>query len=240
MSTARPTLLLTRPEAASLRFAGQFRALLGNDWPVIITPLMRTVWQVGPVEPAGARGIIFTSETAVRALERLTKRRDLVAWCVGERTAEAARAAGYAVRVGPGDGAGLAQMILADSAIGPFYWPRGRDFAFDMEAVLARAGIETISAALYHQEPLALCADARLELAADRPVLLPLFSARSAELLGRSLPAAHAPLWVGAISLAVAQVAQALKPARLVVAAKPDSESLLAALYKLAHDPRQG
>lgn len=240
MPIARPTLILTRPEAASLRFAGQFRAAMGADWPVIIAPLMRTVWREEPVELAGVRGIIFTSETAVHALARLTARRDLTAWCVGPRTADVARTAGYDARVGPGDAAGLAQMILDQRAAGPLCWPHGRDIAFDLAATLNQAGTETVSVTAYHQEALPLCADALSELASDRPVLVALFSPRSVELFARALPSAHAPLWVAAISPAVAQAAGALNPARLGVAARPDSESLLAAMYKLAHDQRDG
>ncbi|MCX8509269.1 MAG: uroporphyrinogen-III synthase, partial [Rhodobacteraceae bacterium] len=106
MTHHRPPLLLTRPEAAAARFAAAFQAMAGGDWPVVLSPLMDTLWLAPPVDMNGIGGLIFTSETAVRAYGRLQRGHGLPAWCVGARTGEVARTLGFEVRIGPGDAAG--------------------------------------------------------------------------------------------------------------------------------------
>ena len=61
---SRPPLLLTRPRAGSERFAAQFRARMGADWPVVIAPLLETA-PTGADLPA-ANALILTSEQAVK------------------------------------------------------------------------------------------------------------------------------------------------------------------------------
>jgi uroporphyrinogen-III synthase len=87
----RATLLLTRPRAASERFAAEIAA---RDLPleVVIAPLMEIV-PTGdlPPLPEGA-ALIFTSSNAVEAAGPGQGRR---AWCVGARTRQAAAEAGF-------------------------------------------------------------------------------------------------------------------------------------------------
>ncbi|MBS0563564.1 MAG: uroporphyrinogen-III synthase [Proteobacteria bacterium] len=225
----RPTLLLTRPRPQSERFAGQFRATLGGDWPVVISPLMRTVWLDEPPACEGAGDIIFTSETGVAAFCRLSDRRDLLAWCVGGRTAKAAERAGFAARCGPGDATGLAATIRAERPGARMLWAHGRHVAKDMAILLESAGIETISCTLYEQMPLAPSAGMTGLLEGDAPVLLPLFSARSADLVAR-LPT-RCPLFTALLAPSITP-----PPAtRLsLVAARPDSAALIETLRRLA------
>ncbi|MGB3314372.1 MAG: uroporphyrinogen-III synthase, partial [Albidovulum sp.] len=116
MDRERPTLLLTRPEKQSKGFAGAFRARFGADWPVIHSPLTAIRYlAAGPVPP-DTDGIIFTSQNAVSAFLRVTGDRGLKAWCVGMRTAEVARKAGFDVVAGPGGAEDLAQMIIESGA----------------------------------------------------------------------------------------------------------------------------
>ena len=225
----RPTLLLTRPNAQSVRFAGQFCAAFGTDWPVVISPLMRTVWIGDLPETQGIDDIIFSSETAVRAYGRLTERRDMLAWCVGVRTGTVAREAGFAVREGPGDAPGLAALIRAERRGARAFWPHGRQVAHDIARLLEPAGIETLSAVLYDQVSVPPTVAATRLLQGAEPVLLPLFSAGSARLLaGLTITC---PLYVALFSGAV----PAPSVARQVrTAPHPDSASLLQTLRQLA------
>jgi uroporphyrinogen-III synthase len=71
-------------------------------------------------------------------------------------------------------------------------------------------------------------------LQAEGPVLVPLFSPRSAQILAQALPPeAKAPLWIVAISPAAATEAQALTPARLAVAPHPDGGNMLQAVLQM-------
>ena len=98
-SAGAPTLLLTRPEAQSRRFAAEV-ARLWPDLAVILSPAQ----EIRPLPiavPQGTKGIVLTSENAVPALPFGL---GLPAYCVGERTAAAAAElprAGLATRALP-------------------------------------------------------------------------------------------------------------------------------------------
>ena len=240
----RPTLLLTRPSAASARFAALFRARFGTDWPTVIAPLMQTRWltpdNAGPdmCKPQGS-DLVFTSETAVAAWCRLTADRGARAWCVGPRTAEAARQAGFAATEGPGTAQGLARAIAGARPDNGLTWPSGRTVATDMVGVLRDHGLVLRRLVVYDQTALPLGGEAISLLAGRAPVLLPLFSPRSAELAARALEGRTTPIWLAAISPPVAAAAAALGADRQMIAAHPDADGLLGALAALIA-PAQG
>lgn len=241
---SRPTLLLTRPEPASRRFAGQARAALGADLPVVIAPLMATRFLEPELPAAVSDGapvrLVLTSETGVAAFCRLSARRDMPVWCVGPRSAEAARQAGFAdVLDGGGDAAILARQIAAEGADGPpLIHVRGRDVAGSLAQILGAAGIRLAEIIAYAQDAQPLDDAARSLLAGPAPVLLPLFSPRSARLLSEATGGGPtAPLLVAAISPAVADAASVLRPAALAVATSPDAEGILDALSTLIEAP---
>ena len=143
MANASRTLLLTRPEGASRRFAAAVQGALGGGWRVVISPLMETRFLTVPLPDCDT--LAFTSETAVRAVARLGTDRRALAWCVGPRTEEAARAAGYSTKRGGGTAEELVAAILADRPGGTVFCPRAQDQAVDVAILLNSAGIETLS-----------------------------------------------------------------------------------------------
>jgi hypothetical protein len=69
---------------------------------------------------AGIRHLVFTSANGVRALHGAPLDPDLIAWCVGPSTAEAAREAGFgAITESDGNADDLARRILAARPGGP-------------------------------------------------------------------------------------------------------------------------
>lgn len=216
-----PTILLTRPQEASARFAAQIGGVTG--WPVLIAPLLRIV----PVAHDAARlrdavGLVFTSENGVAAAG---EGRGRPAICVGPRTAQAARAAGFEATAGPGDAARLMPM-LAGLGLGWLH-PRGAHIA----AELPVPGIT-----VYDQQALPLSAAGRALLRGQAPVVLPLFSPRSARLAAQAARDAAAPLWLAAISAAAAAAwgqAGGPVPARRVVADAPDAGGMARAIAAL-------
>ena len=232
-----PTLLLTRPAPQSDRFAEAFRDRFGPELPIVVSPLMQ-VQDVVPDRPIPqAETLIFSSETAVARARSLGLPSGLTAWCVGTRTADAARRAGFRAVTGPGDGAGLARAMVAASVAGPCLFLRGEDVAADLAGSLSSAGIATVAVIVYRQVPLPLTATARNLLDAEGTVLLPLFSPRSARLAAHGIGAARAALRVAALSPAVASAAADLPATRLAVAAEPTASAMLDALATLVADP---
>ncbi len=229
----RPTLILIRPEPQSRKFADDFRARFGADWPVILSPLTEIRFRDATIPLEGCDAIVFTSGNAVAAFARLCPRRDLPALCVGARTAEIAQAAGFDTRTGPGDAAALSAWIADESHPRRIAYPRGEEVAFDLERSLVSAGIETVSAVVYAQAARPADVPLRRALARPEPLLLPLFSPASARRAVAEMAGAQAPLLVAAMSARVAEAARPLAPAAIRISGQPDTGAMLDALAAL-------
>lgn len=219
-----PVVLITRPLAAARRFAAQIEPL---GLASVIAPLMRIV----PVAHdraavAAARGLVLTSENAV---PHAGQGRGRPAICVGPRTAAAARAAGFAVREGPGDAAGMMPML---SDLGPGW--------LHLRGVRVAAELPVPAVVVYDQETLPLSAEAAALLDGAGPVILPLFSPRSAALAAAATLGARAPLWIVPISAAAAAAWDRARPPRTpppaqsLTAARPDGPAMRDAVARLA------
>jgi uroporphyrinogen-III synthase len=240
----RPALLLTRPEAQSLRFAAELGARAGAaaaSLRVVISPLMSPVLLDEPL-PAllGPRGgdparpgqetvLVFSSETGVAGFARLCPRRDLRALCVGERTAAAARAAGFRATVAGPDAAGLLSALPDLTGDAHVVVVRGKDTACPIARNLAVRGIEASEMTVYDQRAQPPGTEALALLAGSAPVVVPLFSPRSAALFSTVAAASAAPLWIVAISEAAHAGLGNIAPARAIVARTPDGEGMLSA-----------
>lgn len=237
MNPSVHTLLLTRPAAQARRFAREAETRLGRFGQVIVSPLMEIV----PIEPfpevTDAAELAFTSENGVAvAAPRLggTGRR---AWCVGDRTAEAARAAGFeAVSAGGdgGDAAALAALIGRARPAREILHLSGRHQRGDLAARLAGAGLPARRVPVYDQAARPLSEAARAALGGTSPVIAPLFSPRSAALLSEAVAdGTRAPLLVAVLSPAVVSAWTGPAPGALEVADRPDAAALLAAMERL-------
>ena len=229
---SRPVLLLTRPRSGAERFAQAFRDRFGTDWPVVVAPLIGIApVDDGPLPDAAA--LIFTSETAVRAYAARAAAAGRPAWCVGARTAAAAREAGFeAIGTGP-DARALAAVILARRPLGVLLHARGAQAAFPLADVLRDNGLEVREAVLYRQVDLAPDAQALALFSGSHPLLCPVFSPRSAARFAAVAAQASAPLGIAAISEAAAVACRGLARATIRVAPQPDAEGLLTALAEL-------
>lgn len=209
-----PTVLLTRPLADAHRFAARLA-----DVPVVISPILRIVpvaFDRAAVEAGQA--LVFTSRHAVGFAG---PGRGRIAYCVGSRTADDARAADFDVIEGPGDAEGLIPLLRR--AEGPLLHLRGRHLARDL-------GVPGI--VVYDQQFQPLDDQAKALLEGDQPVLLPLFSPRSARLVAQAARGRRAPLWLAAISPAAAAAWDGPRD-DLEIADHPDADSVLAAINRL-------
>jgi uroporphyrinogen-III synthase len=230
MPDPAPILLLTRPEAAARRFAAAAVARFGDRVQPLIAPLMQIVEETGPLPMEDIRGLVFTSENGVRAAAARTARRDLPAWCVGDRTTAAALAAGFPARSAQGDAVALARLLVAQQVRGPLLHLHGEHVQADFGALLAAAGIAVRNLAAYRQEPQPLSESALTALLGPARVFVPLFSPRSAQLFRVAAGNARAALDLVAISAAAAEPLRDWPGATLAVAARPDADAMLNAL----------
>jgi len=224
-----PAILLTRPQPQSERFAEAVRARLGPGIRIAISPLMGPVFHA-LTPPEDLAAVILTSETGVEAARRIVAEGQTLprmAYCVGDHTAAQARAAGFEAISASGDAAALLALITAARPPGRLLHLRGRDSRGAVTDQLNNVGINVLESIAYSQMPLAPTPEATALLAGTDPVLVALFSARSAALFAE-LPGRVAPLWIAALSPAV--MVPELSPLRLAVARHPDAAAMLDAV----------
>ena len=231
-----PTVLLTRPAAQSASFAQSLLAQVGG-LRVVVSPLMATVFHAVTLPEGPLQGVILTSQTGAAAAGRLRAQLPDLAYCVGDRTAQVARQAGFRVQSAQGDAEALLALILREKPQALIHL-RGREARGDLAQRLSAAGVFTQERVVYAQDAQPLSDEAVAVLSGKAPVLVPLFSPRSAEILGAAWQglATHAPLVVVAISQAVAEAA-AFCPTKPVLSAHPDAPSMLNAVLAQLHAP---
>lgn len=227
-----PTLLMTRPHPAAERFVAGLPAALRVQLTVIHAPLLEIVPLAVAVPDEGLRGVIFTSANGVEAAARAGAPTGLPAYCVGEQTAEAARVAGWPPRVTCPDAEHLIAALLRLRPEAPLLHLRGVHARGDIAGRLTAGGIETRALPVYDQRLLPLTAQARAALAATGPVIVPLFSPRTARQFA-DIGGGSAPLYLAAISPAAAEAVENMHPAALIVAGHPDAAAMAAAVETL-------
>ena len=225
-------LLLTRPQAQAERFAASFTARFGADWKIVISPLIEIGFLSVGVNTKRYAGLIFTSENGVLAYAETNPDRNLPAYCVGQKTAQAGRRAGLVISAIAADAKALVQMVAAQKQPGPLLHLHGEHTAGDVAQCLNSAGTETEERIIYTQTPRDLTAQARSSLSSPGGVLLPLFSPRTARLFQIQAQAMEPDLRVAALSQAVAD-SLAMPIRRLEVAQRPDGPAMLDALALL-------
>lgn len=212
-----PTLVLTRPAPQ----ARQIADVLGKDVRIVIAPVMAIVSTGITVDLARYRGVILTSANAVTFAPDLAGFR---VYCVGKRTAEAARARGADVALVAQDADDLVARLHGE---GPLVHLRGTHSRGDVAKRLSSAGIETHEVEIYDQKPQPLSPEARALIEGETPVVLPLYSPRSARLLGAALRSVGPNVHAIVLSAAVAEAWLAETGQKAEVCGAPTGEDML-------------
>lgn len=210
------TLLLTRPEAQSRALVAALAAR-GLRPGVVVSPVLRIAPRPVTLRP-GAE-VILTSQNAVAALPPGHGR----AWCVGERTAAAAREAGFEAISADGDVEDLLALLIGRAAA-PLIHVRGAHAAGNLVPRLRAAGLRAEEVVAYDQVACPLNAAARALLAGTGTVVLPLYSPRSAAIVGADDGPWRAR--IRAIAISAATAAAFSPPADMIVAKTPTGEAM--------------
>jgi uroporphyrinogen-III synthase len=224
-----PTLLLTRPEDRNEAFAEIVKAQWHAPFKVVASPLLEISFVAAT--PPEADALIFTSVNGVAAAAHLGLTGHQ-AWCVGDRTAEVARDAGFAAQTAQGDAKALVTYIIAAQPTGRLAHIRGIHARGDVAETLNAAGLICEDVIAYDQLLRDLTPEAKAVLAGQAPVVAPLFSPRTATILTKQGPF-EASLHVAAMSDAVRDAVEPLDIAELVVAERPDAASMAEAVIGL-------
>lgn len=234
LTTNPVSVLITRPQPQADRLAVELRAVLPAAVQVVVSPLMRM--KPLPVQlPKGPHvAVILTSETGAMAAAALRARLPGLVHCVGPRTAEVARDAGFSIGEVAPTAADLLPQLMRMQHGGRLLYLHGRDVSVQIDQVLDAAGCPADAAAVYAQTPIGLSAAALQVLNAKGAVLVPLYSARSARLFFADRPdSMQADLWSCLIAQGVVEAVPAALRARAVVADGPDGAAMTTAIKRV-------
>ncbi|MGH7000391.1 MAG: uroporphyrinogen-III synthase [Stellaceae bacterium] len=243
--------LVTRPREDA---AGLTAALIARGIEPLLEPLLSielardATATLGAALP-GAQAALFTSANGVRAFARISPRRDLPAFAVGNSTARAAQAAGFArVESAGGDVHALATLAARrlDPAAGALIHAAASAIAGDLAGDLARAGFAVRRLRLYEAVAAThLTVESLAAITAGAVGTAIFFSPRTAETfvtLSRAAGIDGCAAAIAAVVLSPA-VAAALGPLtwrRIEVAIAPNELALLAALDRALLAARTG
>lgn len=148
MTPASPVVWITRTQPGADRTAQAVEAL---RYEAVVAPVLEVIPL--PADFSGLRfnAVIFTGGNALDAFCRLSNRRDVTAWCVGEATAEAARAHGFrTVMSADGDAEALFKLIKAKAPRdGQFLYPAPKEPAAPLMAWIWAEGLQISQVPVY-------------------------------------------------------------------------------------------
>lgn len=224
-------VLVTRPLPQGARTAARLRE---RGYAPVLAPMLRIAPLTPPNLPdfSAVQAVLITSSNGLDALARLTKQRGgIKVLTVGDRTAEAARAAGF-TDIASASADGMALLDLAartlTPAAGPLLHIRGKDAAVTFEPLMD-AGFALRDLIAYEAQPVP---ELPPEALAPPPAAALVYSARTAAALAAALgrtPLDPAMLTFIGISPAALAPLQSLKGQK-IAAKTPDETAILHAL----------
>ena len=175
----RRAIIITRPAPAAARTARRLRDNGVDKTAIVFSPLLTIAATGVPIDFSRFCGVILTSENG--ALAAPPPSGAIRAWCVGKRTAVAARRKGYAAIAADGNAESLINLLMTERPVGQLAWLRGKHVAVDLEPVLKAQGAELRSFTVYDQIPCQLNTMAADALSSAGCVV-PLFSSKAASI----------------------------------------------------------
>jgi uroporphyrinogen-III synthase len=227
-----PLVLITRPQDAAHRFADELRAAVGPV-EVAIIPMLEIKPVVESVDLEGVTALIFTSAAGVEVFGTLSEDRSLPAWCVGDRTAEAARDIGLKATSAGGDADALVALMAEARPEGRLLHLSGMHTRGDVAGRLFEAGLRAEARAIYDQVAAEPGSELAAALAHPGPVVVPLFSPRSAALFAEAADGASRRAEIIALSRAVADALPEGLAEGARIADSPDAPAMIRAIAAL-------
>jgi uroporphyrinogen-III synthase len=235
------TILVTRPQPDNETTGASLRA---RGFNVLLAPMLRFQPVALPEDEDEAyAAIIVTSANALRAIEPQLAGHPLLKlplFAVGDRTADAARRAGFGTVISAGGDSGdLSKLILAKAkeiGQGPLIYLAGADLSRDLADELGEHGLTVVTRTTYRMVASSdLPPDALEAIAANQVRAVLHYSARSARVFVDAVRAAGVEISALAvpqccISANVATVLRDAGASRVMLASSPDENSLFVAV----------
>ncbi len=215
-------LLLTRPLGGNERFCLKIKHLL-YSCEILDNPIQRIDFLPSLSKVNKNSVLIFTSANGLRA----AKKHNLInkkCFVVGANTKKIAVSFGYDVLGFSKDQENLLKLIKSKKPTESMAHIRGKHTVGNLCDALKRNQFSCLDIIGYNQEPLKIKKQNLQKIHSGRPVILPIFSSRSAELLQSNLDLTG--FNVIAISEAVAKIVTGVELGELAISKKPDLNSM--------------
>ena len=215
-------LLLTRPLGGNERFCLKIKHLL-YSCEILDNPIQKIDFLPSLSKVNKNSVLIFTSANGLRA----AKKHNLInkkCFVVGANTKKIAVSFGYDVLGFSKDQENLLKLIKSKKPTESMVHIRGKHTVGNLCDALKRNQFSCLDIIGYNQEPLKIKKQNLQKIHSGRPVILPIFSSRSAELLQSNLDLTG--FNVIAISEAVAKTLTGTELGELVISKKPDLNSM--------------
>ena len=215
-------LLLTRPLGGNERFCLKIKHLL-YSCEILDNPIQKIDFLPSLSKVNKNSVLIFTSANGLRAAKKhnLMNKKCFV---VGANTKKIAVSFGYDVLGFSKDQENLLKLIKSMKPTESMVHIRGKHTIGNLCEALKRNQFSCLDIIGYNQVPLKIKKQNLQKIHSGRPVILPIFSSRSAELLQSNLDLTG--FNVIAISEAVAKIVTGVKLGELVISKKPDLSSM--------------
>lgn len=228
---SKPRILVTRSEPGASETAERLTA-------AGYLPIVEPVFAIEPLpaEIPDFDALAFTSANGARQFAALSSRRDAPVFCVGARTADAAREAGFTnVTSADGDAGALTALIVRKLRKQTRLLHAGNEESRGgLTGQLRGAGYTASFIPIFRAVPVSTPGPALTAHLAGRPAFeaVLIHSPRGAAILAGFATGSNAPLDIAAISGAAATPLTALAR-RTEVAAATNEQALLSALARL-------
>lgn len=235
-------VLVTRPEPDNLDTCARLEAL--NLFTVAEPLMVRQNLDTGLPNPNGFGAMVLTSANALRALKErgeLQKYIDLPVFSVGEKTAQAAKNAGFRnIQTANGDAASLIDLLKQQEFKNSLFYPSAKTISVDIAAALAPSGVLVITSPVYKMSAVNTLSDETVQnLQAGNINAIMFYSRRTAQIFCDVMTAKlsndrRAALTMMCLSENVAMPLLGAKFPRIALSDYPSEEGMMALALSFA------
>jgi len=227
-------ILITRPLVQSRRFSKHLIENFGTRVEICISPIIKIKPLIVDVDVSQFDGIIFTSENAVKAFNKLDIITKKDVFCVGRQTAKFARGIGLHVTQIAKDTTYLIAFLKKNKSQARLLYLCGDNISVDLTKALFTSSISVSSKVVYEQVPIKLTRDAIKILSQEVPLLIPIFSERSGHLLSKQFTKKMiSPRIAVCLSHQIANNIAQYEYDKVLTSQNPDMDSLIALLKEV-------
>lgn len=221
-------ILITRPLHQSRRFKKSLVEQFGENLEICISPILEIKSFRVNINLSFFDGIIFTSENGVKAFTNLNKKTDKKIYCVGAYTSEIARKSGLIVAHTEKDVGDLKTWLIENDSERKLLYLCGQNISNNLEVAFEGSKTTVVSQIIYDQLSRKLSPSAIQFLSGVIPVLIPIFSERSYEILSQQFKSTMSSSRIAiCLSEAIANKIKDDEFEKVLISAQPDLESLI-------------